>query len=371
MKKGLAYIGGSRQLKDFIWMYLYLGKEYEWTLICQPMFPEMKLKEVCEKTGLFKKIIMADAYITKTKKDLAVEFGKMFLFWIFGKRKYYAKKTIDKLVDIDDYDIVVVSTTRGVTCGMMVLASECENIILMEDGLGDNTNPNEKLKFREIFKPSALMEYVSAQMGYFNINGRFPLKSSRKCHKYTEYLECNYPELYKSLNRLNDMSKVSDEEYEQLVNRTFGSLDEIKNYDVIVFTSNMGDFSANWDELNNKAIGYIEKNNIGKRIIIKKHPRDLSVYHFHKQEAYELDSMIPAENIIPHIENMKIYFFYPSTTIKSMKNMDCVINVFCFKDLLDNNYSEGGKFNYKYSFNRALELCKDEGVYNKISFINI
>ena len=62
-KKALMYIGGYRQLKDFIWYYLYKGKTYNWDLVCQPMFDEMPLKEICERTEIFHNIYMPEPYI--------------------------------------------------------------------------------------------------------------------------------------------------------------------------------------------------------------------------------------------------------------------------------------------------------------------
>lgn len=369
MKKALAYIGGPKQLRDFIWLYLYLGKDYEWTLICQPMFPEMKLRDVCEQSGLFKEIIMADPYITRSQWTLAKEAAKMFFYWLVGRSRVYAKKEIAKLVDLDDYELMMIPTSRGVTCGLMILASDCNDIIMTEDGNSDNPDLNERLHLRELFNKDALVKFIFAKMGYFNISCRFPLKSTKKCDRYTEQMDTCPRELFKSVNKLNDMSAINMDEYEQLVDKTFGSISSVQKNDVFVFTSNMEDFSANWTYYNEIIVNYLEKIHKGKKIALKKHPRDCTQYYFRENYVDEINAMVPSELLIPYITNQDIYFFYPSTTVGMALKNKKRINILFLTELGQHN--DGGRFDYKQGFYEALSVYPKEEIEEFVNIIKI
>jgi hypothetical protein len=350
MKKALVYIGGPKQLEDFIWLYLFLGEGYEWTLICQPMYPEMGLKNTCEASKLFKNIIMVDAYITKSKFILAIEFCKMFFYWAIGKSTFYAKREIKKIINLEEYETVVVPTTRGVTSGMLVLAADCDNIILTEDGMGDIVNPDEKLSIREWGSFIRLGEYISSKLGYFNLNGRFPLKSFNKCVKYTQYVNEVSTKLYKSVRLLNDFSKIDMQAYTSIIQRTFGTLDKYEDCCAIVFTTNLLDFTKAPEKQIKKVERYMSVKYENSNIVLKKHPRDLYNYMFEGLKIEHINPMLPAENLIDFIEDKDIYFFYPSTVVKFFLKKNYYIRIFKFTNISEN---------YEYSFNKGLSVVTE------------
>lgn len=336
-KKALAYLGGPRQLEDFIWYYLTKGKEYDWTLICQPMFPEMKLKDVCEASGIFEKVVQVDSYWAQSFGELAKVGLEMGWYWVTGRNRKYALKEVKKFIDISQYDLMCVSTSRGVTPGLMLLASEMECIDLLEDGLGDNTDENIKFQLSRLFESKYLIAYWFAKMGYFNVNGIFPLKSTKKCNRYSQHPELLSKNLYKTVMQLNDMSMVSESEYNELLDKTFGQNMDLKDIDAILFTTRVKDFAQEDEKYNNLVMQYLKDKGY-KRVVIKKHPRDLSEYKELGMEITEINAMIPAERLLSKITTQDVYFMFASSTMQSLQKEHENVKFFVFKDLLNSQF---------------------------------
>ena len=336
-KKALAYLGGSRQLEDFIWYYLYKGKDYDWTLVCQPMFKKMKLSEVCEKAGIFKNIIQVDSYFAQSFSELVKIGIKMGIYWITGQNKKYAVKEINKITNLEQYDLLCVSTSRGVTPGLMILASDAECIDLMEDGLGDNTDANIKFDIKRIFESKYFIAYCFAKMGYFNINGIFPLKSTKKCNRYSENPESLSKNLYKNVFQLNDMTRIDKEEYKQIVDKAFGKIENLSDAEAIVFTTPLKDFTNDYEKYNDIMMQYLRDCGY-KKIVMKKHPRDMSTYKNYGMKVIEVNPMIPGEKIVEIINDQKIFFMYTPTTMRSLQAVGKEANVFVFKELQEPQY---------------------------------
>lgn len=348
MKRGLVYIGGPKQLKDFIWYYLYKGKEYKWTLICQPMFPEMKLKEVCERTKIFDEIIQVKPYVTKTFFEKMFISVQMFFFWIIGKNKKYALKEINKITDLGGYDLVCSPTTRGVTPGLLVLASDNVTVDLLEDAIGECTDDNAKFEIKRLLEKDYFVAYSFAKMGYFNLHNYFPNRSTMKCNRYSEMPEKISGEHFKKIYRLNDMSMIDLDKYNEIIDRTFGTSACLDGVEAVLFTTPLGGFSPKYQECNEQVIDFLFQKGY-KKIAIKKHPRDVKKYSAENLEVIEIDPMIPAENILDKIVNKSLYFMYPSAVLQNIKERENV-KVLRFKVLLDCSA-------YVSGFKKSCSLC--------------
>ena len=81
-KRAVAYIGGPRQLQDFIWYYLANGKVYTWDLVCQPMYKEMGLEKICRQSGLFEEIYLPDSFLTRPRNELIKIGVEMVFCWL-------------------------------------------------------------------------------------------------------------------------------------------------------------------------------------------------------------------------------------------------------------------------------------------------
>lgn len=352
-KRALAYIGGPRQLQDFVWYYLAYGKEYKWDLVCQPLQKEMKLEDVCRNSGLFEKIYMPAPFLNRSKIRLVGVAFKMFCMWIFGKNKIYARHELLKDFDLSLYSHICLSTVRGVTCGMMALAADDGTTIsLLEDGQGDNTNPKTRFELKRIKEDFYIPSYLLAKMGYCNPWGRFPLKSTKRCDRYSLNPDGLAKELYKSVNLLNDFSLIDVREYNSLLDKIFGNISGIDGAEAVLFTSNMRDFTGDAGTCVKKVCEYLSVKGY-KKIIIKKHPRDLENYVIENVETINIDSIIPGEILAKEIKEQDLYFMYPSTTLGAFEDGSNKIVIFRF-DNLDNM-----EF-YKSNFNRGCKIVSEE-----------
>lgn len=337
-KRAIAYIGGPRQLQDFLWYYLAYGKEYTWDLVCQPMNEQMRLDEICMKTGLFEKIFSPPPFLTRSRGQMIKVGMAMSFNWIIGANKRYAKREIEKFAELDKYEHMCLSTTRGVTCGMMALAADNSiSIDLMEDGQGDNTDANAKFELKRVREPFYLVSYAFAKMGYCNPSGMFPLKSTKKCRRFSAKPELLSKELYKEVLPLYDMTLVNADEYQELVNKTFGDIQKFSDADAILFSTNMKDFTTDDEHYEKLVCEYISEQGYNK-VAIKKHPRDIREYDRISCEIEVFDKRIPGERIVEMIENQKIYFMYPSTTCEAFANKEKEITIFKFRELSEDLY---------------------------------
>lgn len=351
-KKALAYIGGPRQLQDFLWYYLAYGKEYTWDLVCQPMNEQMHLDEICTRTGLFENIFLPEPFLTRSKMEMIKVGLTMSIHWLFGGNKRYATKEINKFVDLNKYTHICLSTTRGVTCGMMALAAnDSMTIDLMEDGQGDNTDAKAKLEWNRIREPYYIVSYAFAKMGYCNPSGMFPLKSTKRCRRFSAKPELLSKELYKEVLPLYDMALINEGEYQDLISKTFGQIPDFSDANAILFTTNIGDFTTDTKGYVNAVCEYINAQKYGK-IAVKKHPRDLGEYEKITCPVVPLDKRIPGEKIAELIVTQKIYFMYPSTTCEAFANKEQELIIFKFKELSNDLY-------YKSHFDSAYSQTKE------------
>lgn len=355
-KKALVYIGGPKQLKDFIWYYLAYGKEYDWTMLCQPMFPEMKLKEICQKTEIFEDIIEIKSYWGKSYFSLAIDSLKMFAYWVVGKNKVYAKKEILKVVDIDKFDLVVVSTTRGVTPGLITCNSDSQRIEILEDGLGDFVDPEAKFHISHIFESSYLISYMFAKMNYFNYEAKFPLPSTKNCYRYSEQPEKVGAVMYKGVRKLNDMSLVEMSDYECLVEKTFGTPRVIEEVDAVFFTTGLVSYTSEEgaNKLNSRIVKYLQNELNGKKLAIKKHPRDTYNYDIPGVETILIDAMIPGEDLFRYITNQKVYFTHPSSIAYQLFERKSICNIFHCEELKNDKVKRTKQFEYEIDFRKKI-----------------
>lgn len=345
MKRAVAYIGSPRQFQDFIWYYLAYGKEYEWDLVCQPMVKEMKLEETFKRSGLFRNIYVFAPFWGRSLGELVQVGSKMILYWLMGQNKKYARKEINKIINLNKYEHICLATTEGVFEGMMALCADQISVDLLEDGLGDNPDPHEKFNIYRLKENRYLISYVFAKMGYFNYRAIFPLKSTKKCIRYSINPEIVYRELYKEVRQLNDMTLVDRDEYTDLVKKAFGINQVGEKFDAVLFSTPLTDFTQDCRYYNKRILEYLKEQGYHK-ILLKKHPRDVFDYKCEDLEIIETDSWIPGENLLEALKGYRLFFMAPSSTIRAIKDRSVNICIFKYPNLKNSDYS--------YLFDRVL-----------------
>lgn len=356
MKKALMYIGGYRQLKDFIWYYLYKGKNYDWDLVCQPMFDEMPLKDICERTGIFHNIYMPEPYITQKKARLFLFSIRMIFNWLVGKSKQFAAEEAEKICNLNEYSLICLSTTRGVTPGLIACAAEGMELDLLEDGIGDNTDAGIRFELKRILDFRYTASYLFAKMGYFNIDCLFPLKSTKKFARYSNNPEELSQCLYRSIHQMNDMPAIDIDEYKTIIEKTFEDIGDISDADAVLFSARLMDFNSKLYLDCNKAVAqYLYKKKY-KKVIFKRHPRDYTTYKFESSLTVdEIEPYIPAEDIISLSDKQDLIFMYPSA---SMLEMNGILNrsyVLKFNELSNTKM-------YVKGYERAIAAVRTAGI---------
>lgn len=350
------YIGGYRQLKDFIWYYLYKGKNYDWDLICQPMFEEMPLREICERTGIFHNIYMPKPYITQPKTRLALFSIKMIFNWLVGKSKKFAKEEATQICDLNEYSLICLSTTRGVTPGLIACAAEGMELDLLEDGIGDNTDAGIQFKLKRILDFRYAASYLFAKMGYFNIDCIFPLESTKKFARYSNRPEELSQCLYKSVHQMNDMSAIDTDEYKMIIEKTFEDIGDISDADAVLFSARLKDFNPKlYLDCNRAVTKYLHKKKY-KKVIFKRHPRDYTTYKFDSSITVdEVEPYIVAEDIISLADKQDLIFMYPSAAMLEMNAASNRSYILKFNELSNTRL-------YVRGYERAIAAVRAAGI---------
>lgn len=356
MKSALMYIGGYRQLKDFIWYYLYKGKSYDWDLVCQPMFDEMPLREICERTGIFHNIYMPEPYITQQKARLLLLSIRMFFYWLVGKSKQFALGEVEKICDLNEYSLICLSTTRGVTPGLIACAAEGMELDLLEDGIGDNTDAGIWFELKGILDARYTASYLFAKMGYFNIDCIFPLESTKKFARYSNDPEKLSKCLYKSTHQMNDMSAIDIDEYKKIIEKTFEDIGDISDADAVLFSARLMDFNSKLYLDCNMAVSQYLHEKKYKKVIFKRHPRDYTLYEFDSSIAVdEVEPYIVAEDIISLADKQDLIFMYPSFAMLEMNAAPNRSYILKFNKLSNTRL-------YVQGYERAIAVVKTAGI---------
>lgn len=317
-KKGLALIYDPHNLLQFVWYYCAEGKGKKWDALCLPNgYKGEYMSGFCEKASIFDKIYKSDdEFINQGILKKATLFLKMLMYAIMHKQHVLCRKIVGNYVNLDDYDELVVLTDSGIVSGACMALGKEKKVVILEDGTGDyfkRTTYFQKDGKVNIFQ---VQGYLLAKLGYSCPGHKYILKTSNDCIKYCSNIEAMTFHGYKSMEQLFDMTKVDKEEYEDILNRIYEQINGMpfETVDAVVFTDRMTDFSEKPEKYIHKFEEYINSNY--KRILLKRHPRDDTNYHFADNvEVIEVSQEVPAEVLLPYIENKDIIFMYLSSVI--------------------------------------------------------
>ena len=319
MKKGLAVIYDPHNVYQFLWYYCTYGKDIEWSALCLPnSYKGEYLSEPCRKLGIFKKIYRDTQQFDSMPviKRLFL-FIKMVLYALIGQQKAFGKKFISKYIENNDYDIVVVLTDVGLISGLFLTQASEKEIIILEDGMGDYEAREWKNILKSLSRFYDIQGFLLSFLGYSNIGHYYPLRTTRNCIKF-----CSHPDKmlytnYKEMRILFDFSKTDIVLFKSLLKKIYIGIEDYfsDKRDLILFTTPLNDLTPDKEKYNKKVEQFINNNYNGKSILIKKHPRDISTYIFDKSIAVaEIDNTIPAEVLLPFLQDMDIIFFGHSST---------------------------------------------------------
>lgn len=364
MKRAIAYIGSPRQFSDFLWYYLAYGREYAWDVVCPPDTSGMRLKESFRNSGVVHHIYPCKPFFNRPKGELAGVALQMTLCWLVGQNKRFASKEVKKIIDIRAYERMCIGSTASMMiAGLMALAGiDCMPVDLLEDGIGDNPDPHKKFNIRRLTEKDYLASYLLAAMGYFNHHALFPLESSQQCTRYSINPAVLHKELYKEVRLLNDMSLVDQNEYEYLIHKTFDVTQIGEDFEAVLFTAPLKDFTKDFKHYNIRVLEYLKRAGYHK-ILLKKHPRDDFDYSYDDLRLIKANSWVPSEYLLDSVRDFPMFFMTPSSTIRAIRDKTTRIHIFKYSALTGCAYSD--------LFDIALEEIKKAGNIGQFQVIEI
>lgn len=326
-RKAIAVLYAPKDLRNLFGYYSAEGKEYVWTAILGTYTVSgAVIREECEKAGIFEKIIVDNVrYDTQNNMQKIKMFFKMSAWWMVGKQKELCDKQISRLIDISDYELIVIGSGEGgVLNGAFMRQASEKRVILLEDGLADYDSSASGIRISQMIRNiNLLVSLLLAKMNYVDITGQTHLKSARQCEKYVCRPEdLNYTN-YKSIHRLFDSEKTDHNLYSQLTKKTFDIDIRDLSGDVLLLTMPIYELGSSKEKYKAKVEQYINKIYAGATLIIKKHPRDDAEYCFEKcADVKTIPANIPGEIILGDIQCKEILIMRPGNLNGMCTNAD-------------------------------------------------
>lgn len=309
MLKGLAIIYDPHNLYQFIWYYCSTEceKDKKWDALCLPNgYKGEYMHEYCERAGIFEEIYRNNTDFSKLEimKKLRMVIS-MFFYFLMEKRKSYCKKLLNRFVDIDTYDEIVIIADVGIVSGACCALGDEKKVVILEDGIsdyGDRPRFIRNADRKSFYKWQGL---IMSFMGYCS-PGWYYLKTDRQCIKY-----CSQPDLmefreYKEIRQLFDAKVTEWDRFKVLTEKIYPEIKEIdfNGVDAMIFTRPIDDFVVNCDKYCNRISDYIKDNY--KNVLLKRHPREKTGYRLDGIKALLVDNSIPAEVILPYIRGIDV-----------------------------------------------------------------
>lgn len=371
-KKGLAIIYDPHNLYQFIWYYCSkdCNINKKWDALCLPNgYKGEYMHEYCGRAKIFSTIFQNKTeYLNFSIIKKMTMFFMMFLYFIIGKRKIYCKKLLNKFVNIDDYNEIVIIASVGIVSGACCSLGDEKKVIILEDSLNDYSDRRKFIEWKKINSFYCWQGLILAYMGYCS-PGWYYLKTEQFCIKY-----CHQPALmkfhgYKELRQLFQDSKTNWNNFRLLLKRIYPEIEQIEfeKTDAIVFTRPLSDFVVQPEPYKKKIEEFISSNY--KTVLLKKHPRESEEYSLIKTKTVIIDNAIPAEVILPYLSKQDIVMITPSGILISLPVYGLKCKIVDLEGLYEESKNQN-TLNTPMSIDELREYC-DKFAYGSYEIITI
>lgn len=310
VKKALVTVSGSFKLYQAIFL-TQLFPEYKWDilLISYGKKEEIKpkMKKICEKAGCFQHIYAAESNILSSEKlKVLIQYSKLLLFYVLGKRKKCAEGILLRNIECFDYDMFCVAGSYSLIEGAILCFSDQKRVIVMEEGMDDYVNYTpqfgvvERIGAKLLFK----MQYINLMCNNFYE----PLKY---CEKYMRYPHLIKENNYSAVKKMFDYSKVNKSIFQEIIRNAFEIMND--EFDTIIYTDPLWTFGL--EDRYCYFTDYIKENYLKKNILLKRHPQDEYKYDFGELKVTERYTEVPGELIMQQWNNAVHIFTFPSTIL--------------------------------------------------------
>lgn len=361
-QKAIVILYSPREILEFLWYYCTYGKEYEWTAICAP-YGDMAETQIdtCNSLGIFEEVIYDERnFMEMNMSKKIILFLKMTFYYITGRRKKMCRKIIEGCIGNRNYQLAVIPCDVGILPGAFLAEGKSKKIVILEDGVVDYIERYKWVRWDKIKCVEDFVGFLFAKMGYANTSFCYELKDTQCCEKFAVTPENLKYRNYKNIYRLNDMTnpKFDEKLYTTLrIKVTEKNTVEIEG-DIVLFTTQFKGFFENHEIVIHKTIEFINANYSGKKLLLKKHPRDDGCYVFDRSiEVVEIESGLPAEILKDILKVKKYVFMSPSTVILSYKEHMKNMLVLCFEQCVTKSKC---KYDYKQFFENGISICHVE-----------
>ena len=348
-KHGLLIVYNAHNLLEFVWYYCSHeeARGMDWDALCLPSgFNGEYMKPFCEKSGLFAHIYDADqAFIDASPAKQVVMFAKMLGSALVGRRKTLCHKMLSSYVSVDRYSEIVVLCDFGLISGMAM--SLDQRIVILEDGTADYEIRSNRNILHHLRDPFAWKGFLLSALGYANTAYFYPLRTTRRCIKYSSHPELMQYRNYKEIHKLFDYSLTDMTLYDSILRKLYEGINDydFSSVDTVLFTTSMSDFVNDPEKYAARVQQYIS--GTSGNVLIKKHPRDAAVYVFGSGvSSQEINQRIPGEVILPYIQGKRVIFMNLSSLAIYMDPTLYRIECLFFKDLFEQPEKDSSKAKY-------------------------
>ena len=296
-----------------IWLTL-LHPEYSWSVVLLRYGKNknnvLNMKKACELSGRFEKIhvVISDIkYFGKLK--LIVIFIKMFIYYLFGKRKKFCKKLIESSIGEFDYDLICISSSYSVFEGAAMNFADEIPTVMLQEGLVEYIHP--KTQYDLLTRIGGILLF---KMKYMNLLAHTNFYYNKYCTKYATNPERLIDKSYREVKKIFDESFVDFHDFETVLKKMY-DIEEL-DFDLIIFSSISQSICENNDMNNLRE--WLNNHYNGKKILIKKHPQDTYLYKWNELDITCKYQDVPGELLIRLAKNIKLIFAFPSTLLFSV-----------------------------------------------------
>lgn len=336
-KRGLVIVYDPHNLYQFIWYYCNVGKKIDWDALCLPNDKKGEyMHYFCEATEIFGKVYKgSEGFKSAKAKEKIVIFAKMLVYYVLGQRKRYCRKLINRYVEFDKYDQIVILTCVGLISGACAALSDEKEVVILEDGVADYWKRTKHMQWKHLRSTYHWQGFMLSHMGYC-CPGWFLFKPEKNCIKYSSRPDLMDYSLYKEIRQLYESKGTDDKLLSSIVKRTYPQISEIDfgKMEAIFLSIPLCVYVNKTDIYQERLEKYLA-DKYGN-VLVKRHPRDTMKYAFGKSKMIEIDSSIPAEVIMPYLNNMDVYMCESCATVMYARpyNLNCKVIV------LDGFYEE-------------------------------
>lgn len=344
--KGLVVVYDPHNLYQFIWYYCNKGKDKKWDVLCLPNgYKGEYMHTYCERATIFEHVYrdVTDFSALSVANKFKM-MTKMIWYFVTGRRTVYCRRILNKYVNLDEYDELVVIADVGIISGACVALGKEKQVIILEDGLSDYGKRPQWIPRSKWKSSYSWQGFFLSKMGYCS-PGWFRLKTDKDCIKYSSSPEKMIYRGYKEIRQLYSEEGTDQVLYDSLLKKIYPTLNDydFNDADALILTRPLRDYVNDSKKYVNKFERYISDN--FNKVFWKRHPREEGIYQFgNKTEVVEIDNSIPAEVLLPYFSKRDVVVMSITASVLPAK----ALNIKCTVIDFDGLYEESLNCNSRY-----------------------